>query len=286
MNALQAILLGVLQGLTEFLPVSSSGHLAIFQNLLHIGQGVEDLFLLDILLHLGTLLSIFAVFYKDIFKMIVEFFLMVRDAFLNIPRMIRHEERVRVISTAYRKFVIMVIISTIPTGIVGMIFKKTGLAESTAETLLIPGIFLLITAGLLFVADRTPEGEKTPKTATYLDAILIGIGQGIATLPGISRSGTTITSSLLCGFRKDFAVKYSFIVSMPAVLGAVVLEIGDAKGTKLEPAYFLGMAVAAVVGFFAIKVMLNVVRNKRYIFFSIYCLLAGLVAIIGSFFIK
>ena len=286
MSVLQAVLLGVLQGLTEFLPVSSSGHLAIFQNLFHVGEGVEDLFLFDILLHLGTLISICIAFYKDILKLILEFFLMVRDIFVNIPRLIAGRERRKIISTAYRRFVVMIIITTIPTGIIGIIFQKTGLVEDASATLIMPGIFLLITAALLFIADRVPDGIKNPKTATFMDSALIGVGQGIATLPGISRSGTTITACLLCGFERKFAVKYSFIASMPAVLGAVVLEVGDAKGTSFQPSYLVGMVTAAVVGLLAIKLMLSVVRNKRYIIFSVYCLIAGLVAIIGSFFVK
>ena len=132
------------------------------------------------------------------------------------------------------------------------------------------------------------EGEKTPKEAGYGNAFIVGVSQGIATLPGISRSGTTITMGLICGFEKRFAVKYSFIMSIPAVLGAAVLEVKDVVETKaaFEPVYLLGMAVAAVVGYGAIKLMLNVVKNKRYIFFSVYCFIIGLVAVAGSFIIK
>ena len=284
MSILQAIFLGVIQGLTEFLPVSSSGHLAIFQNLFHIGEGTQDLFLFDILLHLGTLIAIFVVYHKDIWKMIVETFGMIGDIFANIGHVIKKEETVKVIHTGYRKFVVMVIISTIPTGILGILMKD--ISEAAGKTLIMPGIFLLITAGLLFVADRAPEGNKTPKTSTYLDSIIVGITQGLATLPGISRSGTTITTLLLCGFEKNYAVKYSFIMSIPAVLGACVMEIKDAIGMKFEISYLVGLVVSAVVGYIAIKTMLVVVRKKKYIVFSIYCFIAGLVAIIGNFFIK
>ena len=284
MSILQAVLLGLLQGLAEFLPISSSGHLAIFQNLFHVGNGTEDLFLFDILLHLGTLISIFVAFHKDIWKLITEFFAMLHDIVMNIVNKINGKESVRIIRTGYRKFVVMVIISTIPTGIIGILLKD--ITEAASATLIMPGIFLLMTAALLFIADRAAEGEKNPKTATYLDSVILGVAQGIATLPGISRSGTTITAALLCGFEKKYAVKYSFIMSIPAVVGACVLEISDAKGTVLEPAYVVGMIVAAVVGYVAIKTMLIVVRQKRYIIFSIYCLIVGLVAIVGSFIVK
>jgi len=278
--------MGLLQGLTEFLPVSSSGHLAIFQNLFHLGEGVEDLFLFDILLHVGTLIAIFVAFFKDIVKLVKEGFGIIFDFILNIIGKITGKKWRRVIRTGYRKFVMLIIVATIPTGVIGVLLKD--LVKDCSATLIMPGIFLLITACILFIADRAPEGEKTPKDATYTDALIIGTAQGVATLPGISRSGTTITISLLCGFDKKFAVKYSFIMSIPAVLGAAVLELKDVAetGAHFEPSYLLGMLVAAVSGYFAIKVMLQVVKEKRYIFFSAYCLLAGLVAIIGSFIAK
>ena len=280
MSILQAVLLGLLQGLAEFLPISSSGHLAIFQNLFHVGNGTEDLFLFDILLHLGTLISIFVAFHKDIWKLITEFFAMLHDIVMNIVNKINGKESVRIIRTGYRKFVVMVIISTIPTGIIGILLKD--ITEAASATLIMPGIFLLMTAALLFIADRAAEGEKNPKTATYLDSVILGVAQGIATLPGISRSGTTITAALLCGFEKKYAVKYSFIMSIPAVVGACVLEISDAKGTVLEPAYVVGMIVAAVSGLLAIKVMIKVVSNAKLIYFSIYTWILGISMIIYS----
>ena len=278
--------MGILQGLTEFLPVSSSGHLAIFQNLFHIGNGVEDLFLFDILLHVGTLIAIFVAFYKDIIKLIKEGIGIIFDFILNVVGKLTGKKWKRVIRTGYRKFVMLVIVSTIPTAIIGVLLKD--LVSECSKTLIMPGIFLLITACILFIADRAEEGDKTPKDATYRDALLIGTSQGIATLPGISRSGTTITLALVCGFEKRFAVKYSFIMSIPAVLGAAVLEVKDAveAHAKFEVSYLVGMIVAAVVGYAAIKLMLNVVRKKRYIFFSVYCFIIGLVAVVGNFIIK
>ena len=174
MNAIEAILLGLLQGLTEFLPVSSSGHLAIFQNLFNIGQGSEDLFLFDILLHLGTLVAIFAAFYKDIFKMILEGFGIVGDTVGNLIRIIQKKKTKKVIRTGYRKFVLMILISTIPTGIIGVLLKD--IVKAASATLIMPGIFLIMTAALLFIADRSPEGYSTPRDASYLSAFLIGIG--------------------------------------------------------------------------------------------------------------
>ncbi|MCR4907395.1 MAG: undecaprenyl-diphosphate phosphatase [Lachnospiraceae bacterium] len=281
MTIIQAVLLGLLQGLTEFLPVSSSGHLAIFQNLFSIGKGVEDLFLFDILLHLGTLISIFVVFYREIGKLISEFFGIVVDFFRNIPAWLHREKGRKILRSPYRRFAMMIIISTIPTGILGILLKN--IVKAASATLIMPGICLLINAGLLFFAERMPEGYKTPRDASFLDAVLVGIAQGFATLPGISRSGSTITTGLMCGFDSKFVIRYSFIMSIPAVLGAVVLEIKDAIGTHFEISYLVGTLVAAVVGYIAIRVMLMIVRKRRYLFFSIYCLVIGLVAIAGHF---
>ena len=239
------------------------------------------MFLFDILLHIGTLISIFVVFFKDILKLIVEFVGIIHDFFLNIPRWIRREPARRVLRTSYRRFVLMIIISTIPTGIIGILLKD--LVEDASKTLIIPGICFLITSALLFLADRMPEGFKTPRDASYGHAALAGVAQGMATLPGLSRSGATLTTCLMCGFDSRFAVKYSFIMSIPAVMGAAILEIKDAAGSSFEISYLIGMIVAAVVGFLAIKFMLVLVRNRRYIYFSIYCMFAGIVAIVGHF---
>ena len=281
MNVFQAILMGIVQGIAEFLPVSSSGHLAIFQNLLHIETDTGLLF--DVLLHLGTLLAIFVVFWKDIWRLIVEFFGIIADFFRRFS-----DPDVIVLSSGYRKFVLLIIVSTIPTAILGYVGRS--FVEYASTTLLIPGIGLLITSFLLFICDRIGDGRKGIKKITYLNAFEIGMVQGVATMPGISRSGATIAACLMLGVKKETAVKYSFIMSIPAVLGAVVLEIKDAFGTKIPAgtlvSYIIGMVVAAIVGYFAIRFMIGVVRRKKYIYFSIYCLVVGIIAIIGHFVTK
>ena len=146
-----------------------------------------------------------------------------------------------------------------------------------------------MTGVLLLIADNSPEGRKLPKEITCKNGILIGIAQGISTLPGLSRSGTTITACLLCGMDRRFAVKYSFILSIPAVLGAAVLEIKDAAAESVTAGtlgvYLAGMVVAAVVGYICIKALLIVVRGKKFKYFSWYCFAAGLLAIAGHFLI-
>ena len=271
MSLLQSVLLGLIQGLTEFLPVSSSGHLAIFKQFFQIETG--GMFF-DILLHIGTLIAVFIVYYKDIFRI--------------FKRVITKEDLPyrKIVHNSYRKFVMLVIVSTIPTGIIGIAAKD--LVSAAEQILLVPGICLIITAVLLFIADRIPDGGKTPKQVTYTNAFLIGISQGIATMPGLSRSGTTITACLSTGMTRKFAVKYSFIMSIPAILGALVVEIKDVEFAALQSAdvlnYIVGTLVAAVVGYICIKTMLVVVRKKKFTIFSIYCLIMGLVSIGGYFY--
>ncbi len=278
MNIFQAIILGIIQGLAEFLPVSSSGHLAIIQNLLNVKTDTGMLF--DVLLHVGTLTSIFIVFWKDIVKLIIEFFGIIGDFFKRFK-----DPDLIVLSSGYRRFVLLIIVSSIPTAIIG--YMARDFVDYASSTLLIPGIGLIITSILLFVCDRIGDGRKGIKKISYLNAFEIGMAQGVATLPGISRSGATIAVSLMLGVKKETAVKYSFIMSVPAVLGATLLELKDVSDAAIEVgtviSYFVGMVVAAVVGYFAIRVMIGVVRRKRYLYFSIYCLVIGLIAVAGHF---
>lgn len=288
MSLLQSIFLGFVQGLTEFLPVSSSGHLSIMKQIFHIDTG--GMFF-DVLLHIGTLIAVFFVYYKDIFKMIVEGFAIIGDFFVNaatlIGNKIHHTDNPyrKVVNNSYRKFVMLVIVSTIPTGIIGIV--AADLVSASEQILIIPGICLIITAVLLFVSDHLRDGEKTPKNISYTNAFVVGICQGLATMPGLSRSGTTITACLASGMNRRFAVKYSFIMSIPAILGALVFEIKDVEFAALGAAdvtnYLVGTLVAAVVGYICIKTMLVVVRKKKFTFFAIYCLIIGAVSI-GSYF--
>ncbi len=287
MSLLEAIIMGIIQGVTEFLPVSSSGHLALFKLLFDVETDTGILF--DVLLHLGTLIAIFLVFYRDIFRMIAEAFAMLGDFFRDVRIFAgnvflrRDEPYYRLVNNSYRKFVMLVIVSTIPTGIIG--YKAADVIEAASENLLVPGICLILTAVLLFLSDRVADGGRTPKHVSYSNAFVIGICQGYATLPGLSRSGTTITACLLSGFNRKFAVKYSFIMSIPAVLGAVVLKLTDlTKLTVTAPevgCYLAGVLCAAVVGYICIRTMLVVVRRKKFTVFAVYCLLVGLVSIGG-----
>ncbi|MDD3174732.1 MAG: undecaprenyl-diphosphate phosphatase [Herbinix sp.] len=289
MDLIKSIFMGLVQGIAEFLPISSSGHLAIIKHILHINTDTGLLF--DVLLHLGTLIAIFIAFWKDIQELFVEGLKIIGDFLINVGRLVKGlfskkpVEFKPVISTPYRRFVMLIIVSTIPTGIIGVVFKDA--IEYVSLTLLVPGLCLILTGLLLNIADRVKTGKKSEKTASYKDAGLIGLAQGFATLPGLSRSGTTITACLLAGFDKSFAVKYSFIMSIPAVLGAAVLEMKDFSMDMVSQNdifnYLVGTIVAGVVGYISIKTMLVIVKGKKFRFFSYYCFIIGIIAVIGYF---
>lgn len=288
MTLIESILMGAIQGLTEFLPVSSSGHLALFKALFGVSADAGIVF--DVLLHLGTLLAIFIVYWSDIWQLIKEGVLILVDFVVNIGRWICNLFSAKkrtyrpMVATPYRRFVLLIIVSTIPTGIIGYLGQD--LVEAASATVIVPGICLMITSVLLFLSDRVREGAKTEENATYGNAAFIGIAQGIATLPGLSRSGTTISACLLNGYERDFAVKYSFIMSIPAVLGAAVLELKDFSVATMPSGellnYIVGMIVSAVVGYICIKTMLVVVRKKKFTIFSIYCMIVGIIAVVAG----
>ncbi|MBQ8315885.1 MAG: undecaprenyl-diphosphate phosphatase [Lachnospiraceae bacterium] len=283
MELLKAIILGFIQGVAEFLPISSSGHLAIFKNVL--GFDTDTGLLFDVLLHLGTLAAVFVVFHKDIFELIKEGFAIIGQFFKSVFGCLFKKAKWQpVVTTPYRRFVMMVIVSTIPTGIMGILLE--GAIGAASATLIVPGILLLLNGIQLLISDRLPDGALTEADASYGKAAIVGVAQGIATFPGISRSGTTITACLACGFKREFAVKYSFIMSIPAILGALVLELFDFSPEMLSGSdmvnYLAGTLVSAVVGYVCIKTMLVIVRGKKFKYFAYYCFAMGAFAVLFS----
>lgn len=291
MTLIQAIIMGIIQGITEFLPISSSGHLAIFQNLFKINT--ESGLLFDVMVHLGTLVAVILVYKKDIFRLIQETIRMIRDIFFNFKlwssnrRTGEAHRYKKIIHNNYSKFVMLIIFSTIPTGIIGFVAKD--LVTFLSKTLLVPGICLLITGVLLLITDFSKDGQKVPKDVSYTNGFLIGICQGIATLPGLSRSGTTIVACLLSGFNRTFAVKYSFIMSIPAILGAALVELPELKSEavtlQLFGIYLIGSVVASFVGYFCIKGLLNILKKKKFKYFAYYCFALGFIAIAANYLI-
>lgn len=284
MELLKAVILGLIQGVAEFLPISSSGHLAIFKHVLDFETDTGLLF--DVLLHLGTLAAVFVAFRKDIFELIKEGFSIIGQFFKSVwLRLFKKEAWQPVVTTPYRRFVMLVIVSTIPTGIMGILLSDA--INAASATLIVPGILLLVNGIQLLISDRLPDGKKTAEDASYARAAVVGTAQGIATFPGISRSGTTITACLACGFSREFAVKYSFIMSIPAILGALVLELLDASALAFTGAemlnYLAGTVVAGVVGYVCIKTMLVIVRGKKFKYFAYYCFAMGAFAVLFHF---
>ena len=290
MSLFEAVLQGIIQGLAEFLPISSSGHLAIFQEVFDINS-IGMVF--DVMLHFGTLLAICVAFWSDVVNLFKEGIAIVRDFIINVFVFFRNigksdkkkQSYKKMVTSPYRKFVMLVIVSTIPTGILGILFED--LITKASSSLLAVGLFLIVTGILLLISDRLPSGKKTAKNISYKEAGFVGIVQGFATFPGISRSGSTITACLLCGFDKSFAVKYSFIMSIPAVLGATILELKDFGAMSITVTefsyYIIGTLIAAVIGYICIKTMLVLIRGKKYKYFSYYCFMMGIFAILWHF---
>lgn len=259
MEILQAIILGIIQGLTEFLPVSSSGHLEIAKALLGDESMPEESMLMTVVLHAATALSTIIFFRKEILQILKGLF-----AFKN------NEEL---------HFSLKIILSMIPAALVGVLLDEW-LEELFSKNMILVGLMLIITAGLLFFADKA---KKTEKKVGYLDAIVIGISQAIAILPGISRSGATISTSVLLGVDRERSARFSFLMVIPLILGKMAKDVKDGAFTEIDGSimpYVVGFITASVVGFFACKWMISLVKKAKLVYFSFYCLAVGIAAII------
>ena len=272
MSLLSSILLGLIQGLAEFLPISSSGHLAIAEHFL--GQAgvpaTPDFF--DVLLHLGTLVAVFAAYWQDIRDMIVELIDGVRDLVRGTtPNPI----------PPARRMILLIIVGTLPLFVV---LPVKDLVEGLSGNIYFVAGALIVTGFLLFASDRVKKGRKTERSAKLLDVLLVGIAQAIATCPGISRSGTTITAGCFVGFERKFAVRFSFLLSIPAVLGANILSIKDAVQAGIVgaevPMYLVGVAVAAVTGYLCIRLLKYIADKGRFGAFAYYCWAAGVLTLV------
>ncbi len=272
MTYLTAFLLGLVQGVAEFLPISSSGHLAIAQNLLGLeGAGsVPEFF--DVLLHLGTLIAVFAAYWTDICEMVVEFFRGIGD--------LVHRSTPSPVPPA-RRLILLIIVGTLPLFAV-LPIRKT--VQGLGDNMVFVGAALIVTGILLFLCDRVRKGRKTERSATWLDALLVGVGQAVATLPGVSRSGMTITAGCFVGYERRFAVRFSFLLSIPAVLGANILSIGDAVKAGINgaevPMYLVGVVTAAVVGYLCIRLLKYVADKGRFGAFAYYCWAVGILTLV------
>jgi len=253
MTTIEAAILGVVQGLTEFLPISSSGHLVIAQHFLNVNDG--GLFF-EVLLHFATLLAVVAVYRKDIIDLI---------------------------KRPFQKYTYILLIGTIPTGIIGLVFKDS--FEQMFSSVTIVGYMLLVTGFILLAAEFFSRIIFTSPEVKYWQGFVVGIAQGLAITPGISRSGTTIATGLLLGLDRKEAARFSFLLSIPAIFGASILEMKDltlstAMSVGLILPYAVGFAAAAVSGYLAIKLLLGMLTKGKLYYFSIYCWLLGSAAIL------
>ena len=276
MTISSAIILGIVQGVAEFLPISSSGHLAVLQNLFDLSAGEDHLFF-DVLLHLGTLISICVCYWGDIVAMVREVFIVLRGG--------RRADGTPVQGHlgAARLF-LMIVVGTLPLFLVLPINDKV---EELYYITPFIGAALLLTGCVLFVSDKMTPGTRTERNMRFRDALTIGLCQCVATIPGLSRSGTTITAGIATGLDRTFAMKYSFLLSLPAVLGANLLSFIKAIGEErieasLIPAYLLGMLAAMLSGIAAISLMKLIAKKSKFGWFAYYCWGAGVLTIILS----
>ncbi len=272
MDIIQGIIIGIVQGLTEFLPVSSSAHLVFIQKLL----GVESSLAFDTFLHLGTLIAVLWFFRYDIYKMLKSWWLSIGDILQGRFKEGFYED-------PYKRLAWYVILATIPVGIVGVLFEDS-VDALFSGALYVPAFFLFVTGTILYLSQRIPGGEINYDNITKKEALFMGLGQACAILPGLSRSGTTIAAGLTIGLNKEFAAKFSFILSIPAILGAFILQlkdIGSAMDANFLPVV-LGFIASIVAGYMAIKWMLDLVQNKSLDIFSYYCWLMGIIVFMGS----
>ncbi len=270
MTYLSSFLLGLVQGLAEFLPVSSSGHLSIAQNLLGLNTEIPEFF--DVLLHLGTLVAVFVAYWRDICDMVAELIHGVGD--------LVHGTTPRQVPPA-RRLILLIIVGTLPLFILLPIHKQV---QALSNNMVFIGAALVVTGFLLFACDLVRKGKKTERTATIADVLVVGLGQAIATMPGISRSGMTIATGCVMGFERKFAVRFSFLLSIPAVLGANILSLKDALDAGIiwaeVPMYVVGVVTAAVVGYACIRLLRLVAEKGRFGAFAYYCWAVGLLTLL------
>lgn len=270
MDIFTIIIQGIIQGLTEFLPVSSSGHLSVAQHFMNVS---ENSLIISIVLHLGTLLAVFCAFYKTVFGMIKEFFLTFRDIFTGSFSWKNMNDN--------RRMMFMVILATmllIPAYFVKDFFTSV---EGDGD-IIFEGVAFIFTAILLFLSDACVKGYKTGKDMSIKDAITVGLFQCVALFPGVSRSGSTTTAGLFCGLTRETAVTYSFILGIPAILGGSVLELGAAANSGIEIdliPLIIGFATAAVVGLLSIALVKLIIKHDKFKIFGIYTLILGILCV-------
>lgn len=282
MSVIKAIILGIVQGVTEFLPISSSGHLSLFQHFL--GVSGEGSLLFSVLLHLGTLIAVFIVFHKTIFELVVEAIALFKDIFTG---KFKYKEL-----RGKKKMLVMFFFSCLPLLLllipIGNDMKLMdwlgGLSED--NSILVEGFCFLVTGALLLTSTYISKKKTLNREVNTTDAFAVGLAQVFAAgFPGISRSGSTISTGMICGVSKEYMVEYSFILGIPAIIVANIVEFKDAveAGAQLEVLpTIVGILVAAVVGVACIKLLQWILKKDMWKYFGFYCLVIGVFTIICS----
>jgi len=256
LTLIDILILAVVQGITEWLPISSSGHLVIIERYL----GLTLPLIFNVMLHVGTLFAVLAVFWRDIIKIV--------KALVKLD-----------FKTDEGKLALLIAVGSVPTALIGFFFHD--ILESFFYNLLVVGIALLITGFVLFVSERRKNNRKL----NYLDSLLIGVAQGVAIIPGISRSGVTIAAGLLRKVKKETAFKYSFLLSVPAVIGATIMESRDLViGNVDAAALFLGAIISMVVGYVSLRFLQKIVMEEKFHLFAYYCWIVGLIVVFSHLF--
>lgn len=272
LDILSAIILGAVQGISEFLPISSSGHLVLVPALL----GIETGLAFDTILHIGTLVAIFTFFWKDIINLIKGFILSIIDLTEGVDIFKRELHRV-----PEKRFAWLIIVGTIPIGIMGILLKDA--IETIFRGTLFVGIFLLVTAAVLYYSERHSSGQITQKDMSFKQALIVGICQGLAVFPGISRSGSTIASGLCLGLNREYAARYSFLLSIPAVIGAGLIQIKDIATLDASASVLLAGFISSVIfGYLSIKLLMKMIKGWSLDIFAYYCTIIGIITIILS----
>lgn len=272
MSYFSAVLQGLIQGFTEFLPVSSSGHLSLYQYFT--GVSSEESLLFSVMLHFGTLAAVMVAFWPTLWQLLIEFLSIFADLFTG--RLFKGYPK------PYRRMLYFLMLSCVPLLVVPFV---QGLIEgfSTDNSIIAEGCFFLLTALLLTLGDKAVKGIKTARSMTAADSVAVGVAQVFATLPGVSRSGSTISTGLMMGLDRSFAVTYSFILGLPAILAAGLLDLKDVVeagelGIPMGPA-LVGMAVAAVSGLLSIKLVSYIVCSDKFRIFAWYTLILGVLVL-------
>ncbi len=269
----QAIILGIVQGASEFLPISSSGHLILVPYIFN-WHGIVDSLSFDVALHIGTTVAVIAYFWKDWVELITAFF-------KALPRGLSG-----ILSDFKAKFFLILIIGSVPAALIGFVFQDF-IEKNVRQPLLVAG-FLIGFSLVLFLADRVGKGNRDQKKVGFIDGLIVGLAQSVSLLPGVSRSGITITSGLFRNMDRETATRFSFLLSTPIIVGAGALKLKDifqgSVAAGSQAVFLTGFIAAAISGWFAIKFLLKFVQTNNFTVFVIYRLLVGFAIIAFVFF--